>query len=53
MHEIEVSSETGALKSVIVGYPDNFLDVEPEIINETQKQYYFGDDKPTKEVVIN
>lgn len=53
MYHIEASSETGSLKTVIVGYPDNFLDVEPEIINETQKQFYFGEEKPRKEDVIN
>lgn len=46
MLQISVSSETAQLKSVIVGYADNFLQVAPEIINETQKQYYFGADRP-------
>ena len=52
MHKISVSAETSTLKSVIVGYPDNFLDVEPEIINETQKRYYFGADAPQPALVI-
>ena len=51
MIQISVSSETAQLKSVIVGYADNFLQVEPEIINETQKQYYFGTDRPDPKVV--
>jgi N-dimethylarginine dimethylaminohydrolase len=49
--EVHVDSETAPLRSVIVGYPDNFLDVAPEIINETQRQYYDGPDAPTKEAV--
>lgn len=53
MYQINASSETGSLKTVIVGYPDNFLDVEPEIINQTQKEYYFGNEKPRKEDVVN
>lgn len=49
--DVFVDSETAPLRSVIVGYPDNFLQVDPEIINETQRQYYFGDDAPTPEAV--
>ena len=49
--EIFVNSETAPLQSVILGYPDNFLQVEPEIINETQKKYYFGENSPTPEKV--
>lgn len=45
--DVFVDSETAPLRSVIVGYPDNFLQVDPEIINETQRQYYFGPDAPT------
>jgi len=48
---VHVDSETAPLRSVIVGYPDNFLDVEPEIINETQRKFYDGPDAPTKEAV--
>ena len=51
MLQISVFSETAPLKSVIVGYADNFLQVEPEIINETQKQYYFGENRPDPEAV--
>lgn len=49
--QVHVDSETAPLRSVIVGYPDNFLDVEPEIINETQRKFYDGPDAPTKEAV--
>ena len=49
--DVFVDSETAPLRSVIVGYPDNFLQVDPEIINETQRQYYFGPDSPTPEDV--
>ncbi|MFK7917594.1 MAG: dimethylarginine dimethylaminohydrolase family protein [Ilumatobacter sp.] len=49
--DVFVDSETAPLRSVIVGYPDNFLQVDPEIINETQRQYYFGPDAPTPEAV--
>lgn len=49
--DVFVDSETAPLRSVIVGYPDNFLQVDAEIINETQRQYYFGEDAPTAEAV--
>lgn len=49
--KIHVDSETAPLQSVIVGYPDNFLQVEPEIINETQRRFYFGPNSPTREAV--
>ncbi len=52
MHTLCVTSETGRLRSVIIGYPDNFHQVPPTIINETQKQYYFGPDRPTRERVM-
>jgi N-dimethylarginine dimethylaminohydrolase len=52
MHTLCVTSETGRLRSVIIGYPDNFHEVPPAIINETQKQYYFGPDCPTRERVM-
>ena len=42
--DVHVDSETAPLQSVVVGYPDNFLDVEPEIINETQRKFYDGPD---------
>lgn len=48
---IFVNSETAPLRSVIVGYPNNFLQVEPEIINETQRRFYFGTERPTREAV--
>lgn len=52
MHKLCVTSETGRLRAVVIGYPDNFLKVPPEIINETQKLYYFGADCPTRERVM-
>lgn len=52
MHKLCVTSETGRLRSVIIGYPDNFHQAPPAIINETQKQYYFGPDCPTRERVV-
>ena len=51
MMDVFVDSETAPLRSVIVGYPDNFLQVDAEIINETQRQYYDGPDAPTVEAV--
>jgi N-dimethylarginine dimethylaminohydrolase len=51
MVDIFVDSETAPLRSVIVGYPDNFLQVNPEIINETQRKYYDGPDAPTRAAV--
>ncbi len=52
MRTLCVTSETGRLHSVIIGYPDNFHQVPPPIINETQKQYYFGPERPTREQVM-
>jgi N-dimethylarginine dimethylaminohydrolase len=52
MHKLCVTSETGRLRSVIIGYPDNFHQAPPAIINETQKQYYFGPDCPTRERIV-
>jgi N-dimethylarginine dimethylaminohydrolase len=49
--DVFVDSETAMLRSVIVGYPDNFLQVVPEIINETQRRFYDGPDAPTAEAV--
>ena len=51
MFEVFVDSETAPLRSVLLGYPDNFLQVDAEIINETQRQYYDGPDAPTREAV--
>ncbi len=47
------NSETHTLKSVIVGYPDNFLQVEPEIINETMRHFYFGKNRPNRATIQN
>lgn len=49
--DVFVDSETAPLRSVIVGYPDNFLQVDPEIINETQRKFYDGPDAPTAAAV--
>lgn len=49
--DVFVDAETAPLRTVIVGYPDNFLQVDAEIINETQRQYYDGPDAPTAEAV--
>ena len=49
--DVFVDSETAPLKSVIVGYPDNFMQVDAEIINETQRKFYDGPDAPTRDAV--
>ena len=49
--DVFVDSETAPLRSVIVGYPDNFMQVDPEIINETQRRFYAGPDAPTRAAV--
>jgi N-dimethylarginine dimethylaminohydrolase len=49
--DVFVDSETAPLRSVIVGYPDNFMQVDAEIINETQRQWYDGPHAPTPEAV--
>ena len=49
--DVFVDSETAPLRSVILGYPDNFMQVDPEIINETQRRFYDGPDAPTPAAV--
>jgi N-dimethylarginine dimethylaminohydrolase len=49
---LHATSEAGRLRTVILGYADNFHQVEPEIINETQKRTYFGANPPTRERLI-
>ena len=49
--DVFVDSETAPLRSVLVGYPDNFLQVDAEIINESQRQWYDGPDAPTPAAV--
>ena len=49
--DVFVDSETAPLRSVLVGYPDNFLQVDAEIINESQRQWYHGPDAPTPAAV--
>ena len=51
MLDVFVDTETAPLRTVIVGYPDNFLQVDAEIINETQRLYYDGPDAPTTAAV--
>lgn len=51
--KVFANSETETLKSVIVGYPDNFLQVEPEIINETMRNFYFGSNRPNRATIQN
>lgn len=48
---VSVHSETGRLRQVIIGYADNFDLAHAEIINETQKQYYFGQNAPQLEAL--
>ncbi len=50
--ELKVASETGKLKSVIIGYPHNFHECEPEIVNESQRKFYSGRKKPTIESLV-
>ena len=50
--ELKVTSETGKLKSVVIGYPHNFHKSSPEIINEKQKRYYSNNEKPTIESLV-
>lgn len=45
------TSETGRLRRVIIGYADNFDLAQAEIINETQKKYYFGENRPRLELL--
>lgn len=52
VERLAVQSETGRLRTVIIGYPDNFDLDHAEIINETQKLYYFGANRPQKENLI-
>lgn len=52
MHTLCVTSETGRLRSVIIGYADNFHKTPPAIINETQKEYYFSPARPTRKRVM-
>ncbi len=44
--DVFVDSETAPLKSVIVGYRDNFLQAKPEVINETQRRFPDGPEAP-------
>jgi N-dimethylarginine dimethylaminohydrolase len=50
---LHVTGESGTLRSVIIGYPDNFDLAHAEIINETQKLYYFGENRPDKGRLIH
>lgn len=50
MH-VKVASETTRLRSVVLGYPDNFHSdpTTVEIVNATQQMFYDGTEKPTVE----
>ncbi len=52
MSKFWVSSETKTLKEVIIGNPDNFHLVRPEIVNAAQQEYYAGADKPKRGKLI-
>ncbi|MFH2106616.1 MAG: arginine deiminase family protein [Candidatus Micrarchaeota archaeon] len=45
--KLNVKSETGKLKKVVIGCPHNFHSVAPEIVNEKQRVSYGGKNKPT------
>lgn len=49
---LHVNSESATLKTVILGYAENFHQVPPAIINETQKRTYFSDNAPTRETLV-
>lgn len=49
---LHVKSESATLKTVILGYAENFHQVPPSIINETQKRTYFSDNPPTRELLV-
>ncbi len=50
--EPRITSETDRLREVIVGYPDNFHDAEPEITNETMLDTYGTEAAPSAESLI-
>lgn len=43
-----LSSETDRLTHVVLGLPDTFHLSTPEVVNETQRRYYFTEDHPNK-----
>lgn len=49
---LHVNSESATLKTVILGYAENFHQIPPAIINETQKRTYFSDNAPTRETLV-
>ncbi len=50
---LQVDSETGPLRTVIIGLGDNFDIGAAEIINETQKKTYFGPEPPERETLTH
>lgn len=49
IQRVAVSSETGRLRSVIIGTADNWRIVDDEIINETQKHTYHSANPPQRD----
>lgn len=52
MKQIFVDSEVGFLEEVVIGFPDNFHLIIPEVINESQRKYYNTDHSPTPKTLI-
>lgn len=49
--KLNIKSETGKLKRVVIGYTKNFHSCTPEIVNEKQKESYKGNGKPTAQTL--
>lgn len=47
-----IKSETSRLQSVVIGFPDNFHLIPPEVVNETQRRFYFGPQHPDRDKII-
>jgi N-dimethylarginine dimethylaminohydrolase len=52
MPHLMIKSETSKLQSVVIGLPDNFLLIPPEIVNETQRRFYFGPEHPDRDKIM-
>ena len=52
MLHLMIKSETSRLQSVIIGLPDNFHLILPEVVNETQRRFYFGLEHPDRDKII-
>lgn len=50
---LSVDSETGQLAGVVIGYADNFHAMTPEVVNETQRRYYFGSLHPNQKKIVD